>query len=224
VAAKERAAAGGPIAPWRFVAGILLHCAVPAFLVWLAAALLPLFAGGAAPDRLAAAAGHASVVFLIAYAVLLVAAILVTRALEPALRQARARREARDPASPARESRRRVETALRAAHGLGGGARLRQATARLEAAPWDHDDDRCQAVSADLARAAEAFAAAARPGAASAPAELEALAAASLERLAEAVEEIGAERRRLDQGDAEAMARYIALRYPASDFAGDENR
>jgi hypothetical protein len=211
------------IRPWRFVAGIVLHFAVPAYLVWLAVALLPLLARGGNGDQLAAAAGRASLSFLIVYAVFLVAISLATRAFEPVLVQARARRLSRDPGQGPRQSQARLRSALATAAGLGTSAALRQAIERLRSAPWYHDDQRFQAVSADLARAVQAFAAAYQAGAASARSEIEGLATRALERLAEAVEQLGEAQRRLDHGDAHAIARYIELRYHSSDFAGEQN-
>jgi len=211
------------IRPWRFVAGIVLHLAVPAYLVWLAIALLPFLARGGNGDRLASAAGQASVAFLIVYAVFLMAAALATRALEPVLRQARERRDSRDPEHAPRQSRARLKSALATAARLGTSPPLRLAVERLRSAPWNHDDQRFQAISADLARAAQAFAAAFDAGAARERGEIEALAAHAFNRLAEAVEQLGETQRRLDHGDAHAIARYIELRYPSSDFAGEQN-
>src|SRR4051794_32853009 len=102
----------GRIRPSRFVAGIALHLAIPAYLLWLAVALFPSLPGPSR-DELAPAAGRASLQFLVLYAVMIVALMLATRALEPTLRQARERREARDPRTGARQSRARVASALR---------------------------------------------------------------------------------------------------------------
>lgn len=211
------------IRPWRFAAGIVLHCAVPAYLVWLAVALLPFLERGGNGDQLASAAGRASMKFLILYAVFLVAVSLATRALEPALRQARQRRESRDPDRAPRQSRARLKSALSTAARLGTSAPLQKAIERLRSAPWNHDDQRFQAVSADLARAVHAFAAAFDAGSARERSEIDALAARAFNRLAEAVEQLGEEQRRLDHGDAHAIARYIELRYHSSDFASEQN-
>jgi hypothetical protein len=210
------------IRPSRFVAGIALHFAVPAYLIWLAIALIPSLGSGDR-DQLAAAAGRASLQFLLFYAVFLVAVSLATRALEPAMRQARERREARDPLAAGRRSKAQVSSALRTAATLGGGKPLHDAIEQLRSAPWRPEDERFQTIASDLARASSAFAVAldgAPPGERT---EIEALAASSFRRIAEAVEQLAEEQRRLDHGDARTLARYIELRYPSSDFASEQN-
>jgi hypothetical protein len=210
------------IRPSRFVAGIALHFAVPAYLIWLAVALIPSLGSGDR-DELAAAAGRVSLQFLLFYAVFIVAITLATRALEPALRQARERREARDPLAVGRQSKAQVSSALRTAETIGSGQALHRAVQRLRSAPWRHEDQRFQTIASDLARAANSFAVAldgAPPGERE---ELEALATRTFGRIAEAVEQLAEEQRRLDHGDARTLARYIELRYPSSDFASEQN-
>lgn len=201
-----------------------MHLAVPAYLVWLAVALVPaLTAPRLDYDRLAAAAGRASLLFLIVYTVGLIALTLATRALEPALRAGRARREARDPRAGPLQSQARVAAALRTAAGIGHSRNLQAARQRLEAAPWRHDDPRFQTLSADLARAAAAFGTALERPAPAERDELEELAARTFNHIAEAAEQLADEQRRIDHGDARTLARYIELRYPHSDFASGAN-
>jgi membrane protein implicated in regulation of membrane protease activity len=210
------------IRPSRFVAGIALHFAVPAYLIWLAIALIPSLGSGDR-DQLAATAGQASLQFLLFYAVFLVAITLATRALEPALRQARERREARNPLAAGRQSKAQLSSALRTAATIGNGKALHEAIERLRSAPWRHEDQRFQTIASDLARAANAFAVALDGAPPTEREELEALAARSFGRIAEAVEQLAEEQRRLDHGDARTLAHYIELRYPSSDFASEQN-
>jgi hypothetical protein len=211
----------GRIRPSRFVAGIALHLAIPAYLVWLAIALLPELTGGSR-DQFAATAGRASVQFLIVYLVAVVALTLATRALEPTLRQVRERREARDPRTGPQQSKQRLAAALRTAASLGGSGPLARATERLEAAPWNHDDSRFQTLSTDLARVATAFGSALHTTSGAERDELQNLAASTFNRIAGAAEQLADEQRRLDHGDARTLARYIELRYPSSDFASEQ--
>ena len=210
------------IRPSRFVAGIALHFAVPAYLIWLAVALLPSLGSGDR-DQLAVAAGRASVQFLLFYAVFLVAATLAARALEPAIRPARERREARDPLASGRQSKAQLSTALRSIATLDGGSALHEAVERLRSAPWRHEDQRFQTIASDLSRTAHAFAIALEGAPPGERAEIEALAERSFSRIAQAVEQLAEEQRRLDHGDARTLARYIELRYPSSDFASEQN-
>lgn len=212
----------GRIRPSRFVAGIALHLAIPAYLLWLGIALLPLLTGSSS-DELATAMGRASLQFLIIYIVAVVALTLATRALEPTLRQARERREARDPRTGALQSKQRVASALRTAISLGNGRPLLLAAQRLEAAPWNHDDPRFQSLSTDLGRAAAAFKTALDGTPAAGRDELQELATSTFNRIAAAAEQLAEEQRQLDHGDARTLARYIELRYPSSDFASEQN-
>jgi hypothetical protein len=212
----------GRIRPSRFVAGIALHLAIPAYLLWLAVALFP-YLTGSDRDQLAAALGRASLQFLILYTVVVVALALATRAMEPALRVVRERREARDPRAAAGASKARVAAVLGSGGSLGHSQAVHAALERLQSAPWRHEDQRFQTLSIDLAQAMSAFVRAfdaAPPGERE---ELQALAAGTLNRIAGAAEQLGEERRRLDHGDARTLARYIELRYPSSDFASGEN-
>jgi hypothetical protein len=214
----------GRIRPSRFVAGIALHLAVPAYLLWLAVALFPaLTATPLDYDRLAATAGRASLLFLAVYTTGLIVLTLATRALEPALRQSRRRREARDPRAGTSQSQARLAGALRAAAALGHTPGIHQAILRLQAAPWRHHDPRFQTLSADLARATAAFDGAIGSAGPAERAELQELAARTLGRIAEAAEQLAEEQRQLDHGDARTLARYIELRYPSTDFASGAN-
>jgi len=180
-----------------------LHLAVPAYLLWLAVALVPaLTAPRLDYDRLAGTLGRASLQFLIVYTVGLIALTLATRAVEPALRAARERRAARDPRAPVLQSKMRVASALRVAASLGDNPALRSAIERLEAAPWWHDDPRFQALSTDFARAADAFAASSAGSPAAEQAELGELAARTLNRLAAAAEQLGNEAGQPDKGSS----------------------
>lgn len=212
----------GRIRPSRFVAGIALHLAIPAYLLWLGIALVPQLTGSSR-DELATTMGRASLQFLVIYIVAVAAMTLATRALEPTLRQARERREARDPRTGSLQSKQRVASALRTAGSLGNGRPLLLATQRLEAAPWNHDDPRFQTLSSDLVRAATAFKSALDNPSATGRDELQDLAASTFNRIAGAAEQLAEEQRRLDHGDARTLARYIELRYPSSDFASEQN-
>jgi len=120
--------------PSRFGAGIALHLAIPAYFLWLQGALLPPLTGSSR-DEVATAIGRTSLQFPIIYIVAVVAMTLATRALEPTLRQARERHEARDPRTGAQQSKQSVGAALRAATSLGNGRPLLLANQQLEAAP-----------------------------------------------------------------------------------------
>lgn len=203
---------GPPILPWRVVAGILLHVIIPAYLLtFLAACFVP-----PQPATVAAIFGRLIVTgeyFLPAYALLTAFAAGTARIVDPWLHRRRAARLARDPRAIADQSRARLAGAVATLRQLPGKARLTTALATLEHLPWDHDDARAQDLSRDLAAAATAFASAFRSAPEARRADVIDLAAESSERIAAAAGALAEERGKLDQGDAQTIAGYIAARY-----------
>lgn len=202
------------------MAGVFVHFAVPAWLVTAPIlCLLAAPAGGTWQD-VAAQLPRASGWFLGGYAALALVSIVAAGILDPLSRWRRVRREARDPRAAALASNRRVTRAV------SDGRRLLDApsVALLDALRrhgWDHDDERFQALSNDLAEIVRTSAAAI----ASAPPErrpdLRAMAAESLGHVDQALAALSEERARLDEGDARVIARYVRLRHAQSDSAGD---
>lgn len=203
-----------PIRPWRLAAGVALHLAVPLFLVVLGIVLLPKLGEGASRDQLAAVAVETSLRFLGYYLIAAAGLTLVVRALEPVLRLVR--RPALEPGSAgaAAASQRQLDDALRRVRQWRGAPAAQHAEARLAGLQWHHDDPRVQAITSDLERVTAAFDRSVGQG------ELDTVAAEVLDRLAAAAERVDHERRRLDEGDARTLARYIELRYPSSDLTG----
>ncbi|MGI4731848.1 MAG: hypothetical protein ACRYFW_08890 [Janthinobacterium lividum] len=200
-----------PVLPWRLVAGALLHVAVPAYLVVLAAAWLAI----GVPVAPLGFVGRVSALFLAGFALVVFVASGVAALLDPPLRRRRARREDADPAMPARRATAQLASALRRADAIGGAA-LTAAVAWLRAVRWDLGDAHDRAIVADLARAVDAFAAAHASAASDRREDVAGHAADALTRVAIAAEDLAIERARLDEGDALTHARYLANRYPSS--------
>jgi hypothetical protein len=209
------------ILPWRIVAGAFLHVAVPAYIVTVPLACL--FAAPADPtvEDVLRLALPLSGWFLVVYAASGVIFSLAAALLDPMLRRQRRRRDARDPRVAVQRSGQRLSRAIAEARRLYGN-QAPLALDRLAAAPCDHADPRCQALSSDLAEIVRTSAAAL----ATAPAERREViletATAALDRIANAVAALHTERGRLDEGDALTIARYVESRYGTSDFAGDQ--
>ena len=162
-----------------------------------------------------------SALFLGGYAMLAASSVIVALAVEPLLRFRKVRREARDPRFAAQASSRRVARAISDGIPLLG-PEAAQTLDAFRSPRWDHEDERFQALSADLAELVRTASA----GLATAPPERRAaiteLTAASLHRIEAGLTVLHAQRSRLDQGDLQTIARYVAMRYNPSDFAGDE--
>jgi len=207
-----------PIRPWRLAAGVLLHLAVPLYLLTLAGVLLPPIAEGASSERLAALAAHASLAFLICFLVGSVVLTGLVRAAELLIEAGRSRASPRLAGGAPDTSRTQVETSLRRIRSWRSAPAALAAEARLSKLSWHHDDPRVQAIANDLNRITLAFDP--RLGSGEGGAELDRMAADVIDRLAAAAELVSDERRQLDDGDARTLARYIELRYPSSDLTG----
>lgn len=218
VPARPTLIAKAPIRAWRIVGGAFLHFAVPVYVVTVAVATLFTAPAGAPLADLAHLALGYSGGFLAGYAALALAATVVTAALEP-LVGLRRRRDAIDPRRAANDSRMRVTHALAEARSLPG-ADLRRLVDVLARSRWDHDDERYQALSRDLAQVVHAMAVANDTASDESRTDILALATRSLQRIDDTLNDLAAERSRLDHGDARAVARYVENRYGPSDFAG----
>ena len=210
--------AKAPIRAWRIVGGAFLHFAVPVYVVTVAVATLFTAPAGAPIADLAHLALGYSGWFLAGYAALALAATVVTAALEP-LVGLRRHRDAIDPRRAANDSRMRVTHALAEARSLPG-ADLSRLVDVLARPRWDHDDERYQALSRDLVQVVHAMAVANDTASDESRTDILALATRSLQRVDDTLNDLAAERSRLNHGDARAVARYVENRYGPSDFSG----
>jgi len=218
VSVRPALIAKAPIRAWRIVGGAFLHFAVPVYVVTVAVATLFTAPAGAPLSDLAHLALGYSGWFLAGYAALALAATVVTAALEP-LVGLRRHRDAIDPRRAANDSRMRVTHALAEARSLPG-ADLRRIVDVLARPRWDHDDERYQALSRDLVQVVHAMAVANDTASDESRTDILALATRSLQRIDDTLNDLAAERSRLNHGDARAVARYVENRYGPSDFSG----
>jgi hypothetical protein len=206
-----------PILPWRLVAGAFLHFIIPAYLV---AGLIDWQLRG---EAFQAFLGHLlsfSGSFLALYAAATLVCSLGAAGLDRLLRRRRARREAADPAVPARRSEARMAAAVRLGRGKFG-ARGDEALERMMHRHWVHADPRFQSLSADLdavvRRSARALAHAREEGRAA----IVDIACAAIDHVGQGLDALEAGERAQAESEARTVARYVELRYGASDFAGD---
>ncbi len=219
-------AADRPIVPWRFAVGVLLHLALPVYVVAIAAVLL----ASHQPFVLASALRltlTTSLWFLPAYGAATVAVAAAASFADSHLRRRRVARSKLDPGVAKRQSEQRVADAAKAIGGAPGShatasRRVGEAMTLLAQGPWRHGEKAYQALSSDLAMAVRAFAASINASEAAQLAEVDGLAAAALEQLAAELRRLNTAHDRLDHGDAKVAARYIDLRYGADKFSGDD--
>jgi len=208
------------ISAWRLVGGAYLHFAVPAYLVAMPLAAIFISPARASITAMIASVPRLSGLFLAGYAILAASSVVVAMGIEPLLRLRNARRAARDPHFAAQASSRRVARAI--AEGmLQLGPEAASMLDSFRGPRWDHADERFQALSADLVEVVRTASAALETAPLDRRAAIADLAAASLQRIDSALAALQAERGRLDEGDLQTIARYVATRYDSSDFAGD---
>jgi hypothetical protein len=220
VSIRKTAETDTPILPWRFVAGVFLHCAVPLYLAALIVdfALLP-----SQPVSVADVLRHILRItpFLLGgYLVFGISGSLLAAIIDPLLRVRRRRQAAKDPLIAAMGWERMILDTLRQGKGRFGIV-ADAALTRLEAARWDHGDPLQQALARDLIetiRAAHAALSSAPPERRQALADMT---ADTLERIAAGHDEIAAARARHDEAQVQMISRYIENRYGPSDFAGE---
>jgi len=214
------------IPAWQIVAAAYLHFAVPTYVIATPVAAMVLSPPGAPFAAMLALLPRLSGWFLGSYACLAVLSVAAAMTIEPLLRLRAAQRDARDPNRGALESSRRVARAITDGKYLLGNepAVLLEA---MQGPRWDHADARFQALSIDLAEVVRTSCAALATASADRRPVIVMLAATSLRRIETALAALQAERSLLDEGDAQAIARYVAMRYGTSeiggDFAGDEH-
>jgi hypothetical protein len=220
VSVDREAAAGGehPILPWRLVAGGFLHFIIPVYLVAALADWL-LGAGGngeAFLRHLLPFSGW----FLAVYAAAMLACSLAAAGLDPVLRRRRARRQAADPAAPARRSELRLAGAVRLGKGKFGAAGD-EALEQMLRRRWVHADSRFQALSADLEAVVQRSAQALDRATEGGRAAIAEMACAAIDHVGQGLDALETAERQRAEGEARTVARYVELRYGASDFAGD---
>ncbi len=214
-----------PILPWRFVAGVLLHLALPIYVVTVAVVLMvshrPLLLAPALRLTLGTSAWFVSI-----YGLLTFVLAAGARYADPILRRRRIANAKIDPAVASLASEQRVVAAAAATADMAASrddaaVRIRDAVALLSNDAWRHGDKAYQKLSSDLAMAVGAFVAAFGAGDMGYRTEVRLLAAAALERLAAELRRLNDEHNRLDHGDAKVAARYIELRYGPDELSSD---
>jgi len=206
-----------PVLPWRLVAGVFLHFVLPAYVVALAVDLL-LFAPDLPLPLMVLQALPFSGWFLLVYALIAIAGTALAAALDPLFRARRARRDARDPATPTRHSEQLLAEAVRQGRGQFGqtGDEILQAPRRGR---WAHADARFQSLSRDLAQVVRTATAALASADVERRATVKETALRGLNGIAAGLHELELEASRRDEGDAQTVARYVESRY-GSDSAG----
>ncbi|WP_454883852.1 hypothetical protein [Sphingomonas oryzagri] len=211
-----------PILPWRLVAGAFLHFVVPFYLIAVVTDVLLFGPHEVSGEGMLRHALAASPALLSGYVGVALLATLLAAGIDPLLRRGRARRLAKDPAVMDRRLADRVGRA--AAVGKGRfGVRADAALAAMTQARWVYGDPSHRALAGDLIETVRVSCAAIESAPVDRRAAIAAMAAGTIEHLARARKELADVGAAQDERKARAAARYVEIRYAASDFSSGED-
>lgn len=201
------------IPSWKFVAGLMIHLGVPAYLLLLIVALVVYVLEHGTADGVLSQVPRVSLYFIALYAFVTVAGTGIA-ALTGRVGRIRRNRQlatyARDPATQSTQ-------ALTQAAGLLGPMRedpaIESALHRIKGAAWHHDDERYQQVARDLDKAAGTYASAYASARGAQQQEISRLAAGTLQHVAQRLDELAQDTGAAATQKAQTMAGYIAGKY-----------
>lgn len=220
--ANPQAEEDRPILPWTLIAGAFLHFAVPVYLIAVVVDALLAAPKDAGAEAVLRHALSFSGWFLAVYGVIALAVSLAAVSIDPLLRARRRRSIRNHPLADARLSERRLTHAVAQGRGLFG-PHADAALRALQSARWDHGDPRFRSLSGDLDDVVRTSAAALTSAAAERHTGIGARAAGAIIHLQDALHDLNRLQEGRHDADAEAVARYVALRYGPSDFSGSDD-
>lgn len=201
------------IAPWKFVAGVMIHLGVPAYLLLLVVALVAYVLKHGTTDGLFSLLPRVSLYFIALYAAATVAGTSVAALAGLVGRARRNRRLTTLGKNPAIISQQALSHAVGLLDAMKGDPAIESVLHRIADSAWHHDDERYQQVSRDLEKAAGTYATAH----ASAPGELQEevsrLTAETLRHVAQKLEDLAQDTGTAATRKAQTMAGYIASKY-----------
>ena len=218
----QRAGEDRPILPWTMVAGAFLHFVVPVYLVAVIVDTLLVVPKDAGAEAMFRAALPFSARFLAGYGLAAIAVSFAAAITDPLLRARRRHRARRDPSAGARLSEQRLRRAVARGRGLFG-TRADALLLAIGAARWDHDDPRFRSLSADLDELVRTSADALSAATPDRRAEIGNRATGAIGHLQIALRELNEAHGDRQDADAQAVARYVELRYGPSDFSGSQD-
>ena len=200
-----------PVLPWRWVAGVLLHVAVVAYLLVVPLGCLLLSPSHTSTEDAARLVLRLSLWFVAGLAVTMLIAVSVAALVNRGV-SARRRRLV-EPSSPAEASKVRVERVLRTNLDEASAAPL----ARIAALRWDHEDARYQSLARDLDEVMRAAATALASASRERRPVIAMTQAQTLTRIADVLEVLGTATASADEAQVQLLSNYVRARYPTLD-------
>jgi hypothetical protein len=205
---------GAPrIAPWKFVAGVMIHLGVPAYLLLLVITFVVYVLEHGTTDGLLALLPRVSLYFVALYAAATVAVTAIAAVTGLIGRARRNRRLAVLGKDPAIRSTQALSHAVGALGTMTGDPAVESALNAITHAPWHHDDERFQQVSHDLDKAAGTYASAYASARGEQRQDVSRLTAETLRHFSQKLDDLAQDSAIAATQKAQTMAGYIASKY-----------
>jgi hypothetical protein len=208
----DRAAPPG-IAPWKFVAGLMIHLGVPAYLLLLIVALVVYVLEHGTADGVFSLLPRVSLYFITIYAAITVAGTGIAALAGLIGRVRRNRQLATLGKDPAIRSQQALSHAVGLLDAMKGDPAIESPLLRIAATVWHHDDERYQQVARDLDKAAGTYASAHASARGEQRLEVSHLAAETLHHFAQKLDDLAQDTATAATQKAQTMAGYIASKY-----------
>jgi len=208
----DRAAPPG-IAPWKFFAGLMIHIAVPAYLLLLVVALVVHVLEHGTTDGLFPLLPQISLYFITLYTAVTAVGTGVAAVMGLLGRARRSRQLAILGKDPAIQSTQALSHAAGLLGAMKGDPAIESALHAIADAAWHHDDERYQQVARDLDKAADTYASAYASARGEQRQEVSRLAADTLRHFSQKLDDLTHDTGTAATRNAQTMAGYIASKY-----------
>ena len=206
-------AAPPKIAPWKFVAGLMIHIGVPAYLLLLVIALVVYVLDHGAADGVFSLLPRVSLYFIALYAAVTVAGTGIAALVGLFGRARRNRRLTTLGKDPAIRSQQALSHAVGLLDAMKGDPAIESPMRRIADTAWHHDDERYQQVARDLDKATGTYASAYASARDEQRQEISRLTAETLRHFAQKLEDMAQDSAIAATQKAQTMAGYIASKY-----------
>lgn len=206
-------AAPSGIAPWKFFAGLMIHIAVPTYLLLLVVTLVVHVLEHGATDGLLPLLPRISLYFITLYATVTAVGTGIAALMGLLGRARRNRQLAILGKDPAIQSTQALSHAAGLLVAMKGDPSIESALHAITHTVWHHDDERYQQVARDLDKAARTYASAYSSARGEQRQEVSRLTAGTLRHFAQRLDDLAHDTGTAATRQAQTMAGYIASKY-----------
>jgi hypothetical protein len=201
------------IAPWKFVAGVMIHLGVPAYLLLLVVALVVYVLEHGTTDGLFSILPRVSLYFITLYAAVTVAGTGIAALVGLFGRARRNRRLTTLGKNPTIRSQQALSHAVGLLDAMKGDPAIESVLHRIADSAWHHDDERYQQVARDLDKAADTYASAYASARDEQRQEVSRLTVETLRHFSHELDDLARDTGTTATQKARTMAGYIASKY-----------